>query len=271
MALQENRFYVGHVDSFIQIMKLVRNDPEFRIRMDFGLESMDIECLLMSGIVGIGIHLVKGEGAILVPSPVTRDDVVTIRVNSNSFLSVFVKLMSLSYAYISIWIKENELGIDTYDRDHNLLGSGCVRTLTLEDGDEDFMIIDEESREVLHYPIQETRLGSIWKTYFHAGTDEDTIIQYDMKQSQITWTTNTTLTRICLVMKMTGTTQSRSMIPMQVCILPSVVQQLKQVIAVTCKNETTLSLCTELPLRMFTILDTNGSFIRVYAGTKEEE
>jgi hypothetical protein len=268
MSLQANRYYVGYVDSFIQIMKLVRSDPEFRIRFDFQNHSMDIECLLMSGIVGIGIHLVKGVGSILVPSPVTREDVVTIRVNSNSFLSVFVKLMSLSYAYLSIWTKENELCIEIYDGDHKVLGSGCVNTLTLEDGDDDFMIIEEESREKLEYPIQESRPGSLWKTYFHAGTDEDTIIRCDVNQSCLTWTTRTTLTKICLNMNLVT---SSSTVPVLVCILPSVVQQLKQIITVTAKQETTLSLCTELPIRMFTVLDTNGSFIRVYAGTKEDE
>jgi hypothetical protein len=45
---------------------------------------------------------------------------------------------------------------------------------------------------------------------------------------------------------------------------------LRGVLQVVTKYMTTLSISTELPVRLFARFDTVGSFIRVYAGTKDD-
>ena len=263
-----DRFYIGDVPSFLMLVKIIKADPEFRLALDFGNHCMEFESMFMAGVVGVGIRLVQGPNHIVAASTITRTDRITLRLDSGAFLQAIIVLNHVPYAYMSICLNEEEdaLCMDTYDKDHTKLGSAYIHTLNLEEHDTDFLVTDEEKREALLYEVMITNLGSVWKTYMQASTI-DTVIRYDSKTKNMAWETNHQQTKISLYLPVSV----ECMVDVRVCLLPAVSTIVRGVLQFTSKYNTTLSISDDLPVRIFAPLDTMGSFIRLYAGTKDDE
>jgi hypothetical protein len=264
--LLADRFYIGDVTTFMMLIKILKTDPEFCIAFDFGARRLDIESMLMAGVIGVGIRLVQGTNAIIVHSPMCRTDRVTFRMDSSAFHQAIVVLNHIPYAYMSISTNEEDdaICLYTYSKDHVNLGSAVVHSLNLEDHDTDFLVTNEDLREVLPYEVMIENPGTVWKSYIQASTI-DTVIRYDNKTQRLTWETQNQQTKISLYLPVS--TQYSSDI--RVCLLPSVLNVLRTVVQVTSKHMTTLSISEDLPVRLFARFDTE-SFIRVYAGTKDD-
>jgi hypothetical protein len=268
MSMSNDRFYIGDVPSFLMLVKIIKADPEFRLALDFRNHCLEFESMLMAGVVGVGIRLSAGPNQIVAASHMmTRTDRITLRLDSGAFLQALITLNHVPYAYMSICLNEEEdtLCLYTYDMDHIKLGSALLVTLNLEDHDTDFLVTNEDKREALVYDVMITSPGSVWKTYMQASAI-DTVIRYDCKTRNIAWETNNQQTKIALYMPVSVecTTDVR------VCLLPAVLTIVRGVLQFTAKYNTTLSLSDDLPVRVFAALDTNGSFIRIYAGTKDD-
>jgi hypothetical protein len=268
MSLVTDRFYIGDVPTFMMIVKILKTDPEFCIGFDFGSRRLEIESMLMAGVIGVGIRLVQGTNAIIAPSPMSRTDRVTFRMDSSAFHQAIVVLNHIPYAYMSMGINKEDdaICLYTYNKDHVNLGSAVVQSLTLEEHDTDFLVTNEDLREALPYEVMIENLGTVWKSYIQASTI-DTVIHYDSKTQRLTWETQNQQTKISLYLPVCIQCTS----DVRVCLLPSVLNVLRTVIQVTSKHSTTLSISDDLPVRLFTRFDTYGSFIRVYAGTKDND
>ena len=272
MSMLADRFYITEVSSFLGLVKILKADPEFRLALDFGGKCLEFESLLMAGVVGVGIRLVAhqaqgGATHIVAASSMTRTDRATLRLDSGALLQAIVALNHVPYAHMSLSLHEEEdaLCLYTYNSEHTTLGHALIHTLTLEDHDTDFLVTDEEKRPALAYDLGLTHPGALWKTYMQASTI-DTIIRYDGKTQNVTWETNHQQTKIALYLPVATSCRT----DVRVCLLPAVMAVVRGVLQFTAKHNTTLSLSEDLPVRIFASLDTAGSFIRLYAGTKED-
>ena len=266
--LCQDRFYLGNVPTFLQIVRILKSDPEFCLAFDFGCKRLDIESMLLSGVVGIGVRLVQGDTAgILVPSPLTRSDRVTLRVDSSALYQAVSALNQVTYAYMSLGLvkDENAIYLCTYAPDHTSLGTATVHTLDLEEHDMDFRIMGPQL-EALDYPLCMEQLGQTWKAYLQSATI-DTVIHYRPAARSVTWETSNQQTRMELFMAVTTTCTQE----VRICLLPSVVAILQTILTMAAKYPTQLALSTPLPLRARVQLDAHGSFLQVYAGTKDDQ
>jgi hypothetical protein len=267
MSLFVDRFYIGDVPKFMMLVKIIKMDPEFRICFDFTNRCLEIESMLMTGVVGIGIRLVQGTNGILVSSPIVRTDRMTLRMDSGAFHQAVLVLNHSPYAYMSISLNDDEdaICLYTYSREHVQMGSAEVHTLNLEDHDTDFLVVNDDKMAVMSYEVMIEQPGEIWKSYMQASTI-DTVIRYNSKTQNITWETNNHQTKIALYLPVSVVYPA----DVHVCLLPSVLNILRNVLQVTQKYPTTLSIGEDLPVRIFASFDTYGSFIRAYAGTKDD-
>lgn len=268
MAFVPDRFYVGDVPTFLTLIKILKTDPECCVCFDFGCRRLEIESMMMAGVVAVGIRAVQGTKAIIVPSPISRTDRVTVRIDSNALFHAISILNNAPYAYMSLGLhaEENSICIHVYNQLHENLGSAFVHTLNLEEHDTDFLVVQEEKRPLLPYDVTVENPGKTWRSYMQASTI-DTTLRFNSKAKTITWETNNPQTRICLVLPVTAQHNSPDV---RICILPSVVALLRGVLQVASNRVTTLSIGEDLPVRLFASLDTCGSFIRMYAGTKDD-
>lgn len=266
MSLSENCFYIGNVPLFLQIIKLIKLDSEFCLRLDFAKGRLEIESMMLSGVVGMGIRLMKG-GSIIAKTPDSRNDCSILRVNSASFYQAMVLLSHHNYAYMCIGIEDDDdtLHIRTYTSEHVCIGSAKIATLNLEEYDSEFLVVNENKRDPLEFDIDVKDKGTMWKQFLQPST-VDTKIKYSNTNRNLTWETKNQQTLVSFYLPVT-TSCTRDV---EVCILPSVVSILRGVLQVTDKLETMLSISEDLPVRLFANFDTIGSFIRVYAGTKED-
>jgi hypothetical protein len=228
---------------------------------------MEIESMIMAGVVGLGIRLVSGNMGIIVPSAATRVDRVTLRIDSNAFYQSVVAINRLAYAYMSMGVSEEEdsICLYTFDKHHVQLASAVVHTLTLEEQDMEFLVTNEDRREPMLYDITVEHPGETWKSYLQASTI-DMVIHYFHETQTIRWETNNLQSKIALYMSVSVACTKN----VSVCLLPAVLNILRGVLQTTGKHKTQVSIGEDLPIRLFTSLDDNGSFIRVYAGTKDE-
>jgi hypothetical protein len=265
MTLLLDRFYVGDVSGFLGLLKVLKTDPEFRLRFDFGQHCLELESMMMAGVVGVGVRLHQGEGGIFVPSPTVREDHVIFRVDSQSFLKAMTALNPLTYAYLSLRPDEDSaICIDIYDGVGQCMGSAVVNTLTLDDSDREFLVTNHH--EPLSYAIKLKSTGRAWGTYLQAATT-DTVIRYDSQMHVVHWETSNVHTRVSLHL---GVSPQESP-DVSVCLCPGVVSVLRTILQVVQKHPTTFSMHEDLPVCVTAVLDRQGSFLRVYAGTKDDE
>ena len=264
MTPLHDRFYVGDVPAFLGLVKVLKADPEFRIRFDFGNQCLDLESMMMAGVVGIGVRLYKGAGGIFVESPTSRSDQCTLKVDSQSFLKALATLNTMSYAYLSLRTEDDAaICLDIYDAEGQCLGSGTVMTLTMDELDHEFLVT--KPQDPYPYEIMVTNTGATWCTYLQAAAAETTV-RYDHHKQLLIWSTSSVQSKVSLYLAV----PPQSSCDVQLCLFPSVVQILRTIFQVTHQRATTMSLHEELPVRIVADLDTRGSFLRVYAGTKDD-
>jgi len=268
MTLTPDRFYVGDVPTFLMLVKILKTDPEFCICFDFGCQRLEIESMMMSGLVAVGIRLVQGPAGIIVASPITRTDRITMRVDSNALYHTLSVLNNTQYAYMSLGLLEEDgaICIQVYSQSHVLMGSATMHTLNLEEHDTDFLVVHEETRAPLSYDVIVENTGKTWRSYMQTPT-VDATMRFSSKAKTISWETASPQSRICLVLPVVVGHNAPDVC---ICLLPVVVGVLRSVLQLTTNRMTTLSIGEDLPLRLFAPFDANGSFIRVYAGTKDD-
>lgn len=264
IELDSDRFYLGQVWTFLGVVKTLGNDPEFRIAFDFGNECVDIESMMMAGVVGVGIKFNKVPNGVFVPSPTTRTDRLTFRIDSATFLKVISTLGKLQYAYMSFHFVEDSIVIQSYNGTHEMMGSGVVYTINMEEDDLEFVVVGGKVCESLEYPVTITALGSQWKKYLQSSPN-DTTLRYNSRLGKISWETKDTLSKVSLYLPVETSVKHHE--DVTVTFLPSVIQIIRGLFID--RVFTTVSISEELPLHVFTNIDNGCGFIRVYAGTKE--
>jgi hypothetical protein len=240
-------------------------DSEFCLCFDFGNRCIEIESMLMASVVGVGVRLVQCEDGIIIPSTIVRNDRITLRLDSSAFHQAIVLVNGVPYTYMRMGLNtaEDAICLYTYNSLHVLLSEAVVQTLNLEDQDTDFIVVAQQ--EDLAYEVQIEHVGATWKTYLQACTG-DTVIRYTNKTQTLTWEISHQQTKVSLYLPVTVVSPT----DVNVCLLPAVVNVLRNVLQITTKFTTSLSIGVDLPVRLFAPLDTHGSFIRVYAGTKDD-
>ena len=265
MSLKDDRFYLGDVPGFLAIIKLLTKDTEFCVAFDHAHNRIDLQAIMLAGAVGTGVRLCKHPGGIIVPSGCKRSDRCVLRVDSMALLRALVCLGKCQYAYMALWVNDNDIHIDAYTSEHDAAGSAVVHTLTVEDSDGDFSIVDG-SMPALAYPVTVTQCANEWKRYM--GAKGEMGILFDHRHGRLCWTTRETLSRVVVHMPIrepSGHDQD-----IQLCLLPAVLEILRNVLQVAGGNPLAVSLSDDLPLKMRAQLDDSGSFMLVYAGTKDE-
>lgn len=269
ITLHPDRFYVGDIQTFLKLLKLLKCDPECCLAFDFGTRCIEFESFAMAGIVAVGVRLVQCTGGILVRSPVTRTDRVVMRIDTAALFAASMGLSAIPYAYMSIGITadEDNIQMSAFDKAHTLLGKARVCTLDKHATDGDFPIVnDQTGGQSLVYQVSAKQDGTTWRRYLHAPT-VDTLIHYDGSMKRIVWGTNNNQTQLSLYMPVTSTHVG----DIHIGLLPSVTALLRTALQTTGKTLVTLSISDDLPVRLVASLDTSGSVLRMYAGTKEDD
>ena len=264
IELDPDRFYLGQVSTFLNLIKTLGHDPEFRIAFDFGKECVDLESMMMAGVVGVGIKFNKVPNGVFVPSPTTRRDRLTFRIDSVTFLKVLSTLGKLPYAYMSFHVVEDSILVQSYNCTHQVLGSASIHTINMEENDEDFVVVGGKVCESLEYPVSITALGSQWKKYLQSSSN-DTTLRYNSRLNKISWETKDVLSKVSLYLPVEN--QNTYHEDVTVTFLPAVIQIIRGLFLD--RQHTTISMSEELPLRSLTTMDHECGFIRVYAGSKE--
>ena len=264
--MQVDHFGIGDVAGFLRIVRLLKVDSEFCLAFDFGLHHLEIQSMALGGVVGIGIHLVQSSVGILEPSPFVRSDRVVLRIDSGILYQTLLVLNKIEYERLSIGVNvdDDTIEVNIYDADCVKVGSATINTLQLNEHDTDFIIIKEN--QLFSYETTLCQSGKQWRTYLQPTTIDLTMI-YNGTSKQLTWETRNTQSKIVLYMQ----TQCQASGDVRVCVLPAVIEVLRSLLQVTETHATTLSIRDDKPICMYSTLDTSGSFIRVYAGTKDDE
>jgi hypothetical protein len=268
MKFQDDYFYVGNVPMFMAIIKLIKMDPEFRIAFDFSTGAIEMESMMIGGVVGLGIRLKKCADGVFVPSPTVRVDRVVFRVDTVSFFRTVVGLNQVPYAYMSLSIQDSDILIETYRDDHVRLGTATINTLTLEEDDVAFPVTENTIGANMAYEATVVQTGTMWRQYIQAST-VDTMLRYDPIRKGMTVETRNQQSTMSLYLPVPGESEHGVSGDVVVCLMPSVVSILRSVLQVTDKFETRVSISDDLPIMMFATLDKSGSSIRTLAGTKE--
>jgi hypothetical protein len=274
MHLIDDRYYFGNVPGFLSLVKLLNNDPEFRLALDFGAGTLEIESMMMAGVIGMGIRLIKSPLGIIAPSPTTRTDRVTLKVDSAAFHRTFLGLNNVPYAYMSLWIVDDVcIHLETFGSDHVSVATATMNTMTLDEDDTDFVVTADTMKTKLHYDFIAKFPGSVWRRYVHAST-VDTKVRYSVQQRRLTWQSTQDQTTMSLYLAIHPNPlvneTDRLDSDVLICLLPTVVAVIRSVLQTTDKYMVTISISDDLPIGLFAPLDSVGSFIRVYAGTKDD-
>ena len=265
MEFVPDRFYLDNAAVFLQLVRILKADQEFRMALDFGKSCLQLESMLLSGVVGVGVQLVQCVGGIVRPSLLTRRDRVVLRVDSGALYQTVVALNHVPYTYLSLGLTADDVGlcVSTYAAEHVVLGTGTVQTLDLAEQDADFLVTADALQ--LHYPLCLEHPGHTFKKYLSTGTI-DTVLHYRPLSRSMTWVTSNQQTRIELYMTVSSQCQDE----VRICLLPAVTGLVQQFLQVAAQLPTQLALSNDLPVRLWIPLDRHGSFIRVYAGTKDD-
>ena len=142
MSCVPDRFYLDSAAVFLQLVRILKADQEFRLALDFGKSCLQLESMLLSGVVGVGVQLVQGVGGIVRPSHLTRRDRIVLRVDSGALHQTIAALNHVPYAYMSLGLTADDVGlcVSTYTADNVLVGTGTIQTLDLADQDADFLV-----------------------------------------------------------------------------------------------------------------------------------
>jgi hypothetical protein len=229
---------------------------------------IDMQSMMLAGVVGTGIRLEKGPSSILAPSTMSDSSIYTLKVDSVSFLHVFVRLVKSGYTFISMHVTDGtSICMEAFNAEHTIIGSGIVNTLAVDNDECTFMITNADKMMIMDYAVSITRKWEQWKPYFQASSTEDTFIGYD-GTGKVTWTTKSDMSTISLYTHLSQVERPVSEM-INICIVPSVVHLIRIIFQLSDKKNTRLSLSDDLPVRIFSPFDDNGSFIRMFAGTKD--
>lgn len=268
MATRADRFYIGKVPIFLGVVKLMTQDKEFRIAFDFANKVLEMESMMMGGVVAAGVQLPQAPGGVLVPSPVTRSDRVTLRVDGGSLVRAMVALGRCKYAYISITVaEESEIHLEAFGSTHETLGSAKIDSLTLEEHDTEFPVAQNTLGASLEYPVEVTYSASVWKNYFPAGKQGLTV-RYAHARQHLAVETRDTLTRVSLLLKLPKKVHHAE--DVSATLVPAVVAIVRNVLIVP-DAPLTLLLHPQLPIQLHLDLGVGEGCVRMYAGTKEED
>ena len=272
ITLHPDRFYVGDIQTFLKLVKLLKCDPECLLAFDFGTRCLEFESMMMAGVVAVGVRLKQCPGGIIVRSPVQRVDRVVMRIDTAALYSAAMGVSAIPYAFMSIAVAADGASIQmtTFDKTNRVMGDVRVCTLDKHDSDDgDFPIVNAQTGgQPLVYDVSATHDGPTWRRYLHTPT-VDTVIHYDGPMKRLVWGTNSGQTRLSLYMSGTSVTSTYTG-DIRICVLPSVTALLRTALQTTGKSPVTLSMSDDLPIRLVSPLDSAGSLLRMYAGTKED-
>jgi hypothetical protein len=264
----QNQFCIGDINAFLAILKILRHDNEFTIRFDHTNGHVDIESMMLASVVAVGIHLVPGISNVFTESIMTKQSVDVFKIDSAAFLRVFIRLYKIKHTDIRIYVVDDvSICIESF-YDTLKVGSGVISTVDMNTEEAGLFQITKSDEEIgMSYLFSIIRTWKDLSPFFQASTSEETKIAYVANSDQLTWTSSSDDNSINLYSHLNNIERTNE--NMRVCLLPSVVQLIRTVFQFTEKRETRLSLDSELPVCMFTKLSDDGSFIRLFAGTKE--
>lgn len=261
-----NRFRISNINAFLSILKILRNENEFTIRFDHGNGHVDIESMMLASVVAVGIHFVPGDNSMFTCSMMTTETKNTLRIDSATFLRVFVRLYKIKHTLIQLYVSDDtSLCIECFDGDRKV-GSGIVNTIDIDMNDSELFQIIQPDMD-MSYSVKMSKKWTELSPFFQASSTEETTISYTANSDRLVWKSKDDSSQVVLYTDLTESERAQENV--QICVLPSVVKLVRTVLQFVEKLPITLSLSTELPLYAHAVIDSDGSFIRVFAGTKE--
>lgn len=261
----ESTFFIGDAPKFLAVLNLFKGDAEFRIRFNYDDGSIDLEAILLSGVVGIGVRLVpEGPCGILVKSCALepRSVPLVVSLETHTVTKTLTLLCKRPSAYMSIHGETENITIRAFEQDDICIAQSIIHTVVRNEEEEvEFKIFST----VMEYPVTHTMLGQRWREYLPDG---EVCIRYESVARRFVFRLIDVLSTIELYLP--ATTPQVTTTDAQVTMLPEVSKLLKQVVSVCPREEVTVCLDTELPVFIHVPLGTAGA-IRMYLGTKEDE
>ena len=263
-----NRFIISNIGGFLSLLKILRNENEFTIRFNHGNGHIDIESMMLASVVAVGLHFVPGENNMFTFSNSSMTDykINTLRIDSATFLRVFVRLYKIKHTRIQLHVlEETSLCIECFDGDMKV-GSGTVNSIDIDSTDSEYFQILQPDM-CMSYTIIISRKWTELSPLFQASSTEETTVSYKGSSDKLSWTSKDDSSVVTLYTDLSE--KERSVESVEICLLPSVVKLVRTILQFVEKRSITLSLSTELPLFSEASMDDSGSFIRLFAGTKE--
>jgi hypothetical protein len=257
----ESTFYIGDAPKFLSILNLFKGDAEFRLRFNYDDGTMDLEAILLSGIVGIGIKLVpEGPEGILVQSSLLRSRPVPLIVSleTQTITKTLALMCKRPSAYMSIYGDTENVTISAYEHDDTCIAQSIIHTIARNEEEEvEFKIFATE----MVYPVTHTMVGLRWKEYLPDG---EVCIRHEGVARRFVFRVTDVLSTVELYLP-----SSLPLPDVQITMLPEVSRLFKQTVSINVKENVTVCLDTDLPVFIQVPLGAAGA-LRMYLGTKED-
>jgi hypothetical protein len=259
--MNDSCFFIGDTAKFLNVLNLFKGDAEFRLRLNYDDGSIDLEAILMSGIIAIAAHIVPEEAdGILVYSPLLRSRPIPLVVclETQTITKTLTLLCKRPSAYMSIHGDTEKIVIRAYDHDDSCTAESTINTIVRNDEEDvEFKIFSTE----LEHAVTHTMVGNRWKDFLPDG---EVNIRHESIAKRFVFRLVDVLCTTELYLPST--------LPLgdvNVTMLPEVVKLFKQVVTVCPREEVTVCLDSNLPVFINVPLGSGG--LRVYLGTKEDD
>jgi hypothetical protein len=258
----DSTFFIGDAPKFLNILSLFKGDAEFRMRLNYHDGSMDLEAVLLSGVVAIGVRLIpEGPEGVLVRSKAlrARPTPLAVSLETQTVTKTLALLCKRPSAYMSISGDVESIVIRAYDADETCSAQSTICTVVRNDEEDvEFKIFDTE----LSYQVTHTMAGTRWKDYLPEG---EVCIRHEALSSRF----------VFRLVDVLSTTEMYlpSILPhtdVQITMLPEVAKLLRQSVAVCPREQVTIGMDTDLPVFLHVPIGTGGA-LRMFLGTKEED
>jgi hypothetical protein len=260
--MDDSTFYIGDASKFLNILNLFKGDAEFRMRLNYHDGSMDLEAVLLSGVVAIGVRLLpEGPEGVLVRSSAlrSRPTPLVVCLETQTVTKTLALLCKRPSAYMSISGNVESVVIRAYDADESCSAQSTICTVVRNEEEEvDFKIFDTE----LSYQVTHSMSGTRWKDYLPEG---EVCIRHEALSSRFVFRLVDVLSTIELYLPSTLPHTD-----VQITMLPEVAKLLRQTVSIFLRENVTIGMDTELPVFLHVPIGTGGA-LRMFLGTKEED
>lgn len=266
-------FGIGNVSAFLSLLNVVKGDNECKFLFDFKKHRILLEASLLSGVACVSASLSAAHEPDSILLPLATDqpypENIVVIVPSSAMCRVLTTLVHIQCDRIVIIPSDVDIQFDVLYK--NRLKSQCtIRAFDAVDQQDLFQFMIIQSLDI-QYTLTVTRNANTIMAYIPVSmtTDCELHIVVDRQQPYIYWETESTVTKIRLLMPITLHEQRDPQMSLRCTLLPDVVKIIRNVLKFTKHTNIQLSLSDTYPVQLSTD-PIYGVCIRAFFGTKVE-